>query len=306
MNEPVAYLNGRWLPASEALIPVSDAGFVLGTTVAEQVRTFAGKLFRLADHLGRLAHSLEIIEVDPGVAWNDLGRIADELAHRNHALLEKGDDLGLSIVVTPGNYPTFSTVGPTQPNLCLHTYRLPFHTWAEKYRNGQALVTTAVQQVPAECWPPTLKCRSRMHYYLADRHAKAIDPQARALLLDGQGLVTEASTANLLVYRRHEGLVSPPWTKILHGISLAVATELASQLGIPTVQRELTVDDVASADEVLLTSTSICVLPVTRFNQRMVGDGKPGPMFAKLLAAWSQMVNVDVVAQAERVARLRT
>lgn len=299
MNHPVAFLNGQWIPASAAAISVGDAGFVQGTTIAEQLRTFSGKVFRLQDHLSRLAHSLEIIGVEPGMTFEEIGRIGEELVARNHALLLPGDDLGLSIVVTPGAYPTFASQGPMSPTICLHTYLLPFHLFAAKYRDGQALATTDIEQVPACCWPPTLKCRSRMHYYLADRHAAAVDPQARALLLDAQGFVTEASTANLLIYRDGEGLVSPRFENVLHGISLAVVVELAGRLGIPFVQRDITFDDVATADEAFLTSTSTCMLPATRLNGRPIGTGQPGIVFARMMAAWSDMVGLDIIAQAE-------
>jgi branched-subunit amino acid aminotransferase/4-amino-4-deoxychorismate lyase len=137
-----------------------------------------------------------------------------------------------------------------------------------------------------------------MHYYLADRAAAASDPQARALLLDSRGFVAEATTANVLIYREGEGLISPPLTNILHGITLLATLELARRLGIPAVERELTIDDVASADEVLLTSTTICILPVTRLNGRPIGSGLPGVVFSRLLAAWSEMVGVDIAAQA--------
>jgi branched-chain amino acid aminotransferase len=301
-DQPLAFLNGQWIPAAAATVSVADAGFVQGITIAEQLRTFGGKLFRLRDHLARLAHSLDIVGVDPGMTVDQLAAIAEELAARNHTLLAPDDDLGLSIVVTPGVYPTFAVSGPTQPTVCLHTYRLPFRLWAKKYRVGQRLVTTDIEQVSERCWPPSLKCRSRMHYYLADRQAAAIDPEARALMLDARGFVTEASTANVLIYRAGEGLVSPPMEKILHGISLAVVIELAERLGIPFGDRELTTDDVASADEVLLTSTSVCMLPATRFNGRAIGNGRPGKAFTELMAAWSEMVGLDVIAQAEREA----
>jgi branched-subunit amino acid aminotransferase/4-amino-4-deoxychorismate lyase len=190
--------------------------------------------------------------------------------------------------------------GPARPAVCLHTYALPFHLWARKYREGQALVTTEVEQVSPRCWPAGLKCRSRMHYYLADREAAARDPQARALLLDAQGFVTEASTANLLIYRAGEGLVWPPTKKVLRGISLSVLVELVGRFGIAAGEHELTTDDVASADEVFLSSTPLCLLPVTRLNGRPIGAGQPGALFERLIAAWSEMVGVDIVGQAER------
>jgi branched-subunit amino acid aminotransferase/4-amino-4-deoxychorismate lyase len=142
-----------------------------------------------------------------------------------------------------------------------------------------------------------------MHYFLADKAAREREPSARALMLDLEGFVTEASTANLLVYYREVGLVSPPKERILPGISVAVLEELAAKLGIPFQHRDLREDDVAAADEVLLSSTSPCVWPVTRFNERPIGTGRRGAIAKRLLDAWSELVGLDIEAQAERFAR---
>jgi branched-subunit amino acid aminotransferase/4-amino-4-deoxychorismate lyase len=233
---------------------------------------------------------------------DELAAVAEELAARNHRLLEHGDDLGLSIVVTPGLYPSYVPHGSAKPMVCLHTYALPFYLWANKYAVGQALATTDIEQVSPRSWPRSLKCRSRIHYYLADKQAAAAVPGARALLLDSDGFVTEASTANIAIYRKSEGLLSPPLAKVLHGISLSESIELAKRLGIPFHQRDLTTDDVASADEVMLSSTPLCLLPVTSFNGKPIGAGAPGPLFARLLDAWSEAVGVDIARQARRFA----
>lgn len=321
MNEPWVNLNGQWLPQSKAALSFIDAGFVLGATIAEQLRTFHGKIFRLDDHLARLEQSLKLVGIDPQVTRDQLAELAREIVARNHRLLAPGDDLGLSIFVTPGEYPAYSSSPPgtpisrsapgqhptyasspqqTGPTLCLHTYLLPFRYWADKYRTGQSLATTDIRQVPAQCWPPDIKCRSRMHYYLADRQAAQHHPGSRALLLDFEDNVTEASTANVLIYRHEEGLISPPMGKILHGISLMELFEIASALQIPCVERDFTPREVAEADEALLTSTPFCVLPCTRLNGRSIGSGQPGEIFHRLLAAWSEVVGVDIAHQAER------
>jgi branched-chain amino acid aminotransferase len=306
MNEPLAYLQGRFLPISQAAIPVTDGGFVQGVTVAEQMRTFGGKLFRLEQHLTRLARSLAIVGIELGMPATELGRIAGELAAKNHALLEPGDDLGLSMFVTPGPYSTFAAGGVAPgPTVGMHTYPLPFHLWQEKYERGESLVVTDVMQVPSSCWPTELKCRSRMHYYLADKAARAKEPGARALMLEERGFVTEASTANILVYYRDVGLVSPPKEMILPGVSAAVVEELAGKLGIPFSFRPLTVDDVAAADEALLSSTSPCIWPVTRLNGQQIGDGKQGEIARRLLAAWSELVGVDIAGQAKQFSSRR-
>ncbi len=300
MEEPIAFLNDRFVPARAVAIPVTDAGFVLGATVAEQVRTFGGTLFRLDEHLDRLEQSLQTVGVDPGVSREKLRSIAHRVVAENHRLLAPGDDLGLAIVVTPGPYPPYAGGHSGQPTVCLHTYPLPFHLWAAKYRTGQSLRTTKVEQVSPRSWPPRLKCRSRMHYYLADREAAAAEPGSRAVLLDRDGFITEASTANVLLYREDRGLFCPPLEKVLNGISLLVTMQLARQMSLPVAHGDVTPEDLAAADEVFLTSTPVCILPVTRLNGRPIGGGKPGPIFARLLSAWNRMVGLDIVLQAER------
>jgi branched-subunit amino acid aminotransferase/4-amino-4-deoxychorismate lyase len=89
---------------------------------------------------------------------------------------------------------------------------------------------------------------------------------------------------------------------VLPGISLSVLAELADDANISVSQRDLTPLDVAMADEVFLTSTSPCMLPVTRFNGQAIGSGVPGPAFGRFLAAWTELVGLDIVAQAERFA----
>ncbi|MEQ8790334.1 MAG: aminotransferase class IV [Pirellulaceae bacterium] len=298
---PDAFLNGRFVPVAEAVVPVTDAGFLLGATVAEQLRTFGGRLFQLEAHLDRLWHSLEIVGVEPGFARDELAAAAKELVRRNHPVLAEGDDLGLTMFVTPGPYTTYVPEGGP-PLVGMHTFPLPFGLWAKLYDAGQSLRVTDVQQVPGECWPSELKCRSRMHYYLADQHARAAESGSRALLLDDTGHVVEASTANIVVIDGEGVLVSPPREIILPGISVAVLSKLAAELGLAMVHRDLTPADVAVAREVLLTSTSPCLYPVTRFNGEPVGDGQPGANFQRLLSAWSQHVGLDIRAQAIRFA----
>jgi len=297
MSEPLAYLNG-WISASQAVVPVYDAGFIQGATVSEQLRTFSGRLFQLESHLARLARSLAIVGIEPGLPLDELSRIATELVAHNHRRLAAGDDLGLSMFVTPGPYATLAPRSSGGPTIGLHTYPLPFRLWAGKYQRGETLVVPDVRQVPADCWPPELKCRSRMHYYLAEQQAAEISPGARALLVDAAGFVTETSTSNLLVYRADQGLISPRRERILPGISLQLVADLAQQRGIPFAERDLRADVVATADEVLLTSTPSCLLPVTCFDGQAIGDGQPGPIFARLLAAWNEQVGIDIARQA--------
>lgn len=301
MSEPQAYLNGQFVPASQAMLSVADAGFVQGTAVAEQLRTFNGQLFRLAMHIERLFHSLAIVEVNPGMEMADLAAAAQELVARNYPGLPPGSDLGLAMFITPGLYPAMAGE-VSRPTVCLHTFPLQFNLWAGKFTRGETLATTPVRQVPLDCWPAELKCRSRMHYYLADRAARAKIPGSRALMLNAAGQVVEATTANVVLYRADTGLLLPPAAEILPGISLAVLLELAEQMGVPQVERDLFPADVLTADEVYLTSTSMCMLPVVQLNGQPIGAGKPGPQYGRFLAAWNKLVGLDVAAQAARFA----
>jgi branched-subunit amino acid aminotransferase/4-amino-4-deoxychorismate lyase len=306
MPEPLAFLNGQFIPASSLCVPVYDAGFALGATVTEQLRTVGGRLFRLDDHFARLKHSLEIVEFELPLSIPELAKAAERLAAQNHKPLDPGDDLGLAIFATPGDYPALADGQQSGPLVAMHTFRLAFDRWAAMYESGCRLVTTPIEQVPRECWPAELKCRSRMHYYLADLAAHKQDPRARAILLDRRGYVAETATANVLAYRRGEGLVSPPRDTILPGISLMFARELSESLGIGYVERDLRIEDLLSADEVLLTSTPNCLLPVAGVNGKPIGDGSPGQVFRKLLGAWNEAVGLDVAAQAKRFARRST
>lgn len=301
MPEPLAFVNGELAPARGLSIGVNDAGFMLGTAVAEQVRTFGGKPFRLEAHLERLTTSLGILGVSLHLSMTDIGATAREVVSFNHALLDAADDLRLTILVTPGPLHLLEA-GRAQPYLAIYTTPLGFAQWATKYSQGESLVTTDHIQVPARCWPVELKCRSRMHYYLADRQAHSTEPGSRALMLDGEGFVTEATTANILGYRQGVGLLTPPRYKILPGISLAMTSELAAEAGMPLAERDMRPEELAACDEVLLMSTSPCLLPVVRINGQAISGGLPGPIFQKLLSAWSGEVGLDIAAQALRFA----
>lgn len=299
MPEPIAFLNGQFVPAAQAVIPATDTGFVLGTTVSEQLRTFRGKLFRVAEHWDRLARSLEIIGVTPPFSLPELAFTAEQVALHNFALLEPGDDLGMVVAITPGSFAAFARVADYGPTVLIHTFPLPFGRWGSAYSAGVRLRITPTRQVPASSWPPELKCRSRMHYYLADRWANAQEPGARALLLNERGEVNETSSANVIAVLGQR-LISPPLNEILPGISLEVVRELAAKLGWPFDERRLSPDELFAAEEVLLTSTPFGVLAVTAIDGRAIGAGRPGTVFGETLSAWSALVGVDIAAQAVR------
>lgn len=308
MTEPLVYLNGKTVPASQAHIAIYDAGIVLGATVTEMVRTFRHKLFKLDDHLARLSRALKYVRFDIGMPIEQLGKACTALVEQNCTLLGPDDDLGLVIFITAGEYPTYagSAAGSvrTTPTICAHTFPMPWEMWAAKMAEGMHVVTPSIRHVPPQCYDPNMKYRSRMHYYLGDQEARLVDPNAAALLLDLEGNITETSGANFLIVENGT-IVSPTLRNILPGISRATVIELAAELGIPFVERDFQLFNVINADEAFTSTTPYCVMPVTRINGVPIGSGKPGPVVARLLSAWSNRVGLDIVGQIAEGAQRR-
>lgn len=308
MSEPLVYLRGEIVPASQAVLPVYDAGIVLGATVTEMTRTFKHQMFRPQDHLDRLYRALKYVRFDLAVSRAELEAKTAEIVSHNLSLVGPEDDLGIIHFVTAGEYKTYAGMAGKQanskPTVCVHTFPMPFELWAQKFDVGQHLITPSIRHVPPQCYDPKMKYRSRMHYYLADKEAQVTDPNGAALLLDLDGNVTETGGANFLIVEKGT-IVSPSPRNILPGISRQTVAELASGLGIPFVERDFQVFNVINADEAFTTSTPYGILPVTKINGLPVGTGKPGPIFEKVLSAWSAHVGLDIRDQMRRGAERR-
>jgi branched-chain amino acid aminotransferase len=308
MGEALAYLDGQMVPVSQARLPVYDAGVVQGVAVAEQCRTFKRRPLRLGEHLDRLFRSLRFLGLDISLTKSNLADISEQLVAHNGELLEAGDELGVIQFVTPGPYTTYAGMSeqPARhtPTVCVHTFRLPFELWSEKMEAGARLLTGTFRHVPPECFSPNIKHRSRLHFFLAEREVRLRDPEAGALLLDVNGNVTETNGANFMIVESGT-IVSPTPRNILPGISRSVVMELARTLGIPFAERDFPALAALSADEAFLTSTPYCVMPVSSINGHAVGNGRPGPVFQRLLQSWSDEVGVDIKQQIVDGARRR-
>ncbi|NOY41623.1 MAG: hypothetical protein GXP26_07300 [Planctomycetes bacterium] len=294
MTTASAYLNGNWISGQDLCLPIDDLGFIWGATIVERLRTFNGQLFRPNEHYCRLHRSLEIVGWGADTLCAQVSEACDGFLDRNATLFQKGDDWNVIVFITPGK-----TLDARQPTVCVHGQPLPFHSWADQYQLGVHCTIVDVQQVPDQCWPTELKCRSRMHYFLADHQARTKAPGAQAILLDGDGHIGEAPTANVVAYYKDRGLVTPRRSKVLPGVSQQVLFELADSLSLPHLEDDLTPTQLASADEIFLTSTSICLLPVVKLDDQDIANRTPGPVYNQLLAAWSELVGTDIPTQAQ-------
>jgi branched-chain amino acid aminotransferase len=295
MPEPLAYLDGHFIPANQAVLPLHNAGFVMGATVTDLCRTVHHKLYRWDDHLARFGRSCQAVRIELAVIENELTRLSQELVAHNAILLRPEEELALVLFATPGPIGYYAGleggVGDAPPTFGMHTFPLPLASYRPLFREGAHLAVPAIRQVPGVCVDHRIKQRSRLHWWLANREVRDTHPGASAVLLDEYGCLTETAAANLLIVL--DGVVySPPPETILGGISLLTVQELCCDLGIAFVQRPLTLDDAAKADEMMLASTSWCLCGVSRFNDAPVLW--PGPVFERLLAAWSQRIGLDI------------
>lgn len=297
MTEPLAFLNDRFLPQSQAHLALHDAGFVFGATVTDLCRTFRHRLYRWPEHLARFRRSCGAARIEVPIDDRTISQWAQELVDHNGALIDADADLALVLFATPGPIGYyFGQAGEAggQPTLGMHTFPLPFARYRPWIEQGVVLATPSVRAIPAACVDPHIKQRSRMHWWLADQEVRLTHPGAQALLLDLAGNVTETASSNFLIVR-NGALISPPRESILEGVSLGVVAELCGRLGIATEYRHLSLDDCYAADEALLTCTTYCIAGVRQINDRPIAW--PGLVLKRLIEAWSADVEMDIHQQ---------
>ena len=179
---------------------------------------------------------------------------------------------------------------------------IDFARYAPLYDAGSQVVITKTRSYSAEQVDPKVKHYSRINFVMADLEASDVDEDAFPLLLDVDGNVSESTGANFFVVT--DGVLRTAGDKsILQGVSRMTISDLAQQLGIPFAEEALQPYDVYTADEAFLTSTPFSLLPVGRVDKRQIGDEVPGPVTKQLLAAWSELVGVDIVDQTIERAR---
>lgn len=280
------YLNGQWQPLSQARVPVLDRGFIFGDGVYEVVPVYGGRLFRFEEHMARLSRSLAKIRIDnPHSAEQWLA-----LCRRLIGGLESPDQLvyiqvtrGVAMrdhVMPPGLEPTvFMMANPMKP------------ATAEQRHQGVACVTARDFR-----WERgDIKSTSLLGAVLARQMSADHGAVETLLLRDGPAggpWLTEASASNVWIVKDGALLGPPKSEHVLEGIRYDLLRDLCEEEGIAYNLRPIAEADLLSADEVLLSSATKEVLPVTRIDGEAVGHGalrgKPGPVYARLYEAYQR------------------
>jgi len=277
LMQSLACLNGELMPVDDAKVSVSDRGFLFGDSVYEVFRLYQGRLWLEAEHMTRLRRSLGEIEFPP----IDLGLLLDRI--RRTVAASQVEDGTAYIQITRGVAPRAHhfpspPVAPTEL-IVVKAYR--DEPTAQLRESGVALISQ-----PDLRWG---RCDMKTTNLLANVIALEQAHRAggfEAVLIDRDGLVTEATHSSLLWIREGQLQATPDGPTILPGTKRHFIETLATQIDLAFAATRVTLDELKAADEVLLVGTTIEVLPVITVDGQPVATGSPGPIARRLQTAY--------------------
>lgn len=285
----MVFLNGKFIPIEEAKVPVLDRGFIFGDGVYELVPVYSRVPFRLDEHLARLERSLELVRIrNPytRAEWRDI--ILQLVAKQPF------EDQGVYFQVTRGvakrDHAFPKDAAPT-----VFVMSNPLVTPAtELVEHGAAAVSAADDR-----W---LHCDIKSISLIGNCLLRQVSADAGATetILFRDGKLTEASASNVFVVKRGVILSPPKSNLILPGITYDVIFELAQAAALPFEYRDVSRDEVLSADELWVTSSSKEVLAVVTLDGKPVGEGRPGPVFRRMHALYQDFKQRVMRAGKER------
>ncbi len=302
----LVYFNGEFVPEKEARISIFDSALMFGDMVFDMTRSFNKKQFLLRQHLERLYRGVKQLGIPLEVTIDEMEELVYRTMEANEPAFDPHDEHRMMINVSRGPLAMYKMVfdNKIEPTVVIADFPVKWTvaTLAHFYDDGIHAVTPSQRAVPSSLIDQRIKNRNRMHFIVANLQVSMVDdPNAMALLLDPDGLIAEATGANFFIFS-HGKLLTPPGRNILRGTRRAYVLELAYRLGIPAEETDIDMYDAYHADEAFFTSTAFSMMPCTKINHVQIGDGKMGPVFKKLIDAWSEDVGVDIIAQTKAFA----
>ena len=274
-----AFVRGQYLPIAQASIPITDWGFLRSDATYDVVTVWDGAFFRLDAHLERFRRSCQRWRLDPGLTDEQVAEVLAQCVR-----LSGLRSSYVEMICTRGQPPW----GSRDPRLAVnqfYAFAVPF-VWianAQQREQGLHVKISDVQRIPAASVDPSAK-----NYHWNDLTMGllgALDAGADSVLLvDGQGNVVEGPGFN--VFCISGGALVTPDQGMLEGISRRTVIEIAQSLGLEVQLRTLPADELRGAQEVLLSTSGGGVLPVTRVDQQVIADGKPGPITRQLVQTY--------------------
>lgn len=281
------YLDGKFVPEEEAKVSVFDHGFLYGDGVFEGIRAYNGRVFRLKQHIERIYDSAKAINLEIPYTRDQMADVVCETCRQNNLkdayirlVVSRGKgDLGLD----PRNCEAPTTV-------CIASSITLYPP--ELYKTGLDVITVPTRRNIAEGVNPRIKSLNYLNNIMAKMEA-AIAGVQEAILLTQEGYVAECTGDNIFMVR--DGVIKTPATHLgmLEGVTRNAVVELASKRGFKVEETVLTRYDFFTAHECWLTGTAAELIPVVKIDNRVIGDGKPGPVFAALLEEYRELVKHD-------------
>lgn len=276
------YLNGSFLPLEQATIPVLDRGFIFGDGVYEVIPVYSGQPFRLDEHLGRLALSLEAIRIRNPLALEAWRNVVIHLINANRHL----DDQSLYIQVTRGVALRDQAFPKPEVAPTVLLMSMPLATPSPALIESGVSAITALDIRWQHC---NIKAISLLANVLLRQ--EAVDHDVAETLMLRDGYLTEGSSSNIFVVKDGVLLAPPKNQHMLPGITYDVVLELAQTHGLPHRIGPVSEAQLRSADEIWLTSSTKEVLAVVMLDGVAVNDGKPGPVFKRMYALYQAFKN---------------
>lgn len=273
-NGAFAYANGSIVPAHEATISPFDVGLLRGYAVFDLLQTIGGRPFMLAEHLKRLRSSAELLGLTVPLSDEEIAGVIDELLARNsHA------EATVRLVLTGGYSPDGMHFDPATPTFLIVTHEM-FSVPAHLYEQGAKLLAVEHRREVPEA-------KSTNYLTWLRNHPRIETEGALDLLYHANGIVSEAATASVYVVR--DGVILAPESGVLWGTVGGWVLDLAKG-NHPISYRPVTLEETLDADECFLTSSVRGVVPITRIDEHVIGDGTPGPVTRDLMARFEESI----------------
>jgi D-alanine transaminase len=279
------YLNGRYMDAEQATVPVTDRGFLFGDGVYDVVRSAGSELIEVDRHLRRITRGLHELRIALGA-----DRIA-ELRDISQTLLRDNHVEGDAIVywqVTRGAAPRTHQFPPSGTAPTVYVIASPIALPHALRRRGSSVIT-----VPDVRWS---RCDIKSVNLLPNVLAKqqAVDAEADEAIFVRNGVIMEAASSSVFAVLDGELRTHPLTTAILPGITREIVLELASELRLPLREFPILAQDVPRATEMFFTSTVNDIMPIVRVDGRSIGTGRPGPITQQMYTAFAERIGAVV------------
>jgi len=281
--ENLVYVNGEFVPQSQAKVSVLDHGLLYGDGVFEGIRAYNGRVFRLDRHVDRLYQSAKAIDLQIPLTKAQMTELILEACRRNkietgyiRPIITRGvGDLGLD--------PRKCKQGCTIIVIAVPGISL----YGDAYERGLTVVTSSYRRVPPQSFSPSIKSLNYLNNVLGRIEANQYGAD-EALMLDIHGFVSEATADNFFIVNK-KTLVTPPTATNLPGITREAVMEIAKEKGYHVKEQFFATFDVWASDECFITGTAAEVGPVVKVDGRIIGDGKPGPITKEIMKAFTEL-----------------